>query len=62
MVPETADVFALLKDGDVGVAESGKESGTTDAGRTASDHGDRTAVRLGQIGDRYTTIAHLWNA
>ena len=52
MVPETADVFALLEDGDVGVAESGEESGTTDAGRTASNHCDRTAIRLGQIGDR----------
>ena len=52
MVPETADVFALLEDGDVGVAESGEESGTTDAGRTASNQCDSTAVRLGQIGDR----------
>jgi len=43
-IPETTDVLQLLKDGDISVAESSEEGGTTDAGGTASNHRNTTAV------------------
>ena len=64
-LPETANVFLLLEDGQVSVAETSEERGTADASRSAAKQGDLAMIARWQLIDRrqariaYLRYAHL---
>ena len=60
-LPQSTDVRELLEDGEVGVTETRKESGTADACRSTSDQRHRSAVPIANSVQIEIRITDLWD-